>query len=327
MNHFNIRRAFVGVALACMTWGAHAQAYPNHTIQLIVPYAPGGPTDVAARIMAERLGQRIGQTIIIQNLGGAGGTVGTDVAARAKPDGYTLYFAVNSLAIFPHIRPMGSPLPFNPTDFVPIGGVAESAHVLLASKSAGFTTVAGMIAAAKAKPDTVSYGSSGIGGTTHLPLAFFANEVGIKLVHVPYKGAGPAMLDTIAGHVSMSAPGYSDSINEAVKNGTLVPLAVTSAKRLPFMPDVPTLVESGYPDMVFPIWYAIFGPKGTPPDVVNKLSAELKVIAQDPAYAKNMYAQGNVATYLPPAQLGQRLNDDIKRLGDRIKASGLKLEE
>ena len=135
------------------------------------------------------------------------------------------------------------------------------------------------------------------------------------------------MMDTIAGVVAMSAPGYSGGINEAVKNGSVVPLAVTSAKRLPFMPDVPTLAESGYPDMVFPIWYGLFGPKGLPADIVAKLSAELKAMADEPEYSKKLYAQGNVAGYMPPAQLGQMLADDIKRLGERIKASGMSFQE
>jgi tripartite-type tricarboxylate transporter receptor subunit TctC len=158
-------------------------------------------------------------------------------------------------------------------------------------------------------------------------LALFAHQAGIKLLHVPYKGGGPAMLDTIAGRVSMSTPGYSGAIDQAVADGKVIPIAVTSAKRLPFMPDVPTLAESGYPDMVFPIWYALFGPKGTPPDVVAKLTAELKAMAQEPEYAKKLYAQGNVASYMPPEQLGKLLSDDITRLGERIKASGLSFTE
>jgi len=328
LNSFtNSRRAFVAAALGIAVCGAHAQAYPTRTIQLIVPYTAGGPTDVAGRIAAQRLSERLGQTVVVSNILGAGGVVGTEAASRAKPDGYTLYFAVNSLAIFPHVRAPGNPLPFEPTDFVPIGGVAESAHVVLASKTAGFRTVAEMVAAAKKDPESVSYGSAGVGGTTHLPLALFAHQAGIKLLHVPYKGAAPAMLDTIAGRVSMSAPGYTASINEAVKSGSLIPLAVTSANRLPFMPDVPTLAESGYPDMVFPIWYAIFGPKGTPPEVVNRIGAELKAMAEEPEYGKKLNAQGNVAAYMPPAQLGKRLSDDIQRLGDRIKASGLRMAE
>ncbi|MFL6693445.1 MAG: Bug family tripartite tricarboxylate transporter substrate binding protein, partial [Ramlibacter sp.] len=153
------------------------------------------------------------------------------------------------------------------------------------------------------------------------------HRAGIKLLHVPYKGAAPALQDTMAGRVSMSAPGYSGAITEAVKAGSVVPIAVTSAKRLPFMPDVPTLAESGYPDMVFPIWYAVFGPKGTPPEVVSRVSAELKAMSEEPEYAKKLYAQGNIVWYVPPAQLGKVLSDDIARLGDRLKASGINLQE
>ncbi|MFL6692834.1 MAG: Bug family tripartite tricarboxylate transporter substrate binding protein, partial [Ramlibacter sp.] len=181
MRTFQItRRSILGAALALSAWGAQAQgSYPDRPIQLIVPYTAGGPTDVAARIMAQRLGERLGQTVVVQSILGAGGIVGTEVASRAKPDGYTLYFAVNSMAIFPYVRPPNNPLSFNPTEFVPIGGVAESAHVLVASKSAGFRTVAEMVAAAKKSPEAVSYGSAGVGGTTHLPLALFAHRAGI----------------------------------------------------------------------------------------------------------------------------------------------------
>jgi tripartite-type tricarboxylate transporter receptor subunit TctC len=328
LNQFQIRRAMLCAALGVAALGAQAQTdYPNRPIQLIVPYSAGGPTDVAARIMAQRLSERIGQSIVINNVLGAGGIVGTEQASRAKPDGYTLYFAVNSMAIFPHVRPANSPLSFNPTDFTPIGGVAESAHVVVASRQSGFHSIADMVAEAKKKPEGVSYGSAGVGGTTHLPLALFSHRAGIKLLHVPYKGAAPAMQDTIAGRVSISAPGYSGAITEAVKAGQLVPLAVTSAKRLPFLPDVPTLAEAGYPDMVFPIWYGLFGPKGLPPEIVTKLSKELQAMSQEPEYLKKLSAQGNVGWYVPPPQMGKVLGDDIKRLGERIKASGLTFEE
>jgi len=328
LNRFQIRRAMLCAVLGVAAFGAHAQSdYPNRPIQLIVPYSAGGPTDVAGRIMAQRLSERIGQPVIVQNILGAGGIVGTDQASRAKPDGYTLYFAVNSLAIFPNVRPAGSPLPFNPTDLTPIGGVAESAHAVVASKSSGLRTIADLVAEAKKKPEGLSYGSAGVGGTTHLPLALFAHRAGIKLLHVPYKGAAPAMQDTIAGRVSVSAPGYSAAIPQAVSAGQLTPLAVTSAKRLPFMPDVPTLAESGYPDMVFPIWYGLFGPKGLPPEIVAKLTRELQAMAQEPDYLKKLAAQGNVGWYVAPPQMGKVLSDDIKRLGERIKASGLTFEE
>jgi tripartite-type tricarboxylate transporter receptor subunit TctC len=327
MTKFSVRRALLAAAISLTAAGAQAQAYPNKSITLIVPYTVGGPTDVAGRLMAQRLGERLGQSIVVQNILGAGGVVGTEQAARARPDGYTLYFAVNSMAIFPHARPANSPLPFNPLDFVPIGGVAESAHVVLTNKSANIRSMADVVTMAKQRPGEVSFGSAGVGGTTHLPLAFFAHQTGINLLHVPFKGAAPAMQETMAGRIMLVAPGFSGAIPEAVKAGTLIPLAVTSAKRLPQMPEVPTLVELGYSDMVFPIWYGLFGPKGLPQDIVNRLSAELKAMASEPEYQKRMASQGNIAAYETPAELGQKLSNDIKRLGDRIKAAGLTLTE
>jgi tripartite-type tricarboxylate transporter receptor subunit TctC len=325
------RRAVLGIAGAvagiAIFSSALAADYPDRPIQLIVPYSAGGPTDVAARIMAQNLSQRLGQNLVVMSMPGAGGVIGTDYVNRAKPDGYTLLFAVNSMAIFPYTRSAKNPLPFDPNGFTPIGTVAESAHVIVANKSVGIKSIADLVDMAKKKPDGLSYGSAGVGGTSHLPLALFAHRAGIKLLHVPYKGAAPAMADTMAGVVSLSGPGYSDSVKAAVDNGSLVALAVTSAKRLPFMPDVPTLAESGYPDMVFPIWYALFAPDGTPPEVVKKLNGALKEMAADPAYQKQLYAQGNVATYMTPRQLADMLKADIAKLGARLKDAGIKLEE
>jgi tripartite-type tricarboxylate transporter receptor subunit TctC len=188
-------------------------------------------------------------------------------------------------------------------------------------------SVSDLVALAKKSPDAVSYGSAGVGGTTHLPPALFAHQAGIKVLHVPYKGAAPALMDTIAGRVTLSAPGYSGALDDPIKSGQLIPIAVTSSKRLPFLPDVPTLAEQGYPDLVFPIWYALFGPKGLPSDVVQKLSTELQAMAQEAEYAKKLYLQGNVANYIAPAALGKILVDDTRRLGERIRASGLSFAE
>lgn len=327
MKSFLIRRALLGAALSLAGLAAHAQGYPSRPIQVIVPVSAGGPTDTVARVMAQRLGERLGQSVVVQNILGAGGVVGTDQFARSRPDGYTLYMGVNSLAIYPNVRPPNNPLPFNVLEFTPLGGVAESAHVFVAGKAAGVRNIAEFVAAAKQKPEALSYGSAGVGGTTHLPPAFFAHQAGVKLLHVPYKGAAPAMQDTIAGRVSMSAPGYNGALDEMIRTGTLVPLAVTSAKRLPFLPNVPTLAESGYPDMVFPIWYALYAPKGTPSEVVTRLSNELREMAQEPEYARRLYTQGNIANYVPPERMQQILADDIKRLAERIKASGINVIE
>jgi tripartite-type tricarboxylate transporter receptor subunit TctC len=320
------RRIFAALALSIPAWAA-AQSYPNRTIEIIVPVSAGGPTDTVARVMAQRLTERLGQAVVVKNILGAGGVVGTEQAFRAKPDGYTLYMGVNSMAIYPNVRPPNNPLPFNVTDFTPIGGVADSAHVMVVSKASGLRSVSDLVALAKKSPDAVSYGSAGVGGTTHLPPALFAHQAGIKVLHVPYKGAAPALMDTIAGRVTLSAPGYSGALDEPIKSGQLVPIAVTSSKRLPFLPDVPTLAEQGYPDLVFPIWYALFGPKGLPNDVVQKLSTELQAMAQEAEYTKKLYLQGNVANYIAPAALGKILVDDTRRLGERIRASGLSFAE
>ncbi len=330
MNISSTRRVLLGavaaLGVASMT-PAQAQGYPNKPIQLIVPYSPGGPTDVVARLMAQRLGERLGQSVVVMSMPGAGGVIGTDFVARSKPDGYTILFAVNSMAIFPFTRRPDNPLPFDPLAFAPIGRVADSAHVIVANKATGFHSLADMVAAAKKKPDSVSYGSAGVGGTTHLPLAIFAHEAGISLTHVPYKGAAPAMSDTMAGMVSMSGPGYSSSVKDAIDQGMLLPLAVTSAQRLPFLPNVPTMAEQGYPDMVFPIWYALFAAKGTPPEIVDKIDNELKEMAKEPAYRKALYAQGNVPVYSTPDQLGKLLKDDIAKLGARLKAADINIQE
>jgi tripartite-type tricarboxylate transporter receptor subunit TctC len=166
-----------------------------------------------------------------------------------------------------------------------------------------------------------------VGGTTHLPVALFAHAAGIDLLHVPYKGAAQALQDTIQGTVALSAPGYSAALNDPIKEGTIIPLAVTSAQRLPFLPEVPTLVESGYPDMAFPIWYALFAPTGTPQPIIDRVSAALKELTMEPEFIKKMYAQGNHAAYVPPEALAKRLSEGTRSLGERLKASGINVVE
>lgn len=318
----------IGLGLGLTALSAQAQNYPNRVVTIVVPVAAGGPTDVVARLTATRLSERVGHPVIVQNILGGGGVVGTDSVARSKPDGYTLYLGVNSMAIYPNVRAPNNPLPFDPVkDFAPIGGIATSAHVFVVPKSLGVKSIGEFVAMAKAKPGALSYGSAGVGGTTHLPPALFAHRVGINMLHVPYKGAAPALQDTIAGRVSLSAPGYSGSLDQFVNNGSIVPIAVTSSKRLPFMPNVPTLVESGYADMSFPIWYGLFAPAQTPQDVISRLSTELEAMSKETQFRARLYAQGNVSEYIPPAQLGRMLADGIKDLAARIKASGIRVAE
>jgi tripartite-type tricarboxylate transporter receptor subunit TctC len=327
----NTRRLFLSLALGLTTGlaalasvSAHAQAYPSKYITLIVPTAPGGPTDVVARIMAQRVGEQLGQSVVILNVGGNGGLIGTEQAVRAKPDGYTLYFGFNSLATFPSLRPANNPLPFDPEhDLVPVGGIAASANVFVVRKSLGVKTLPELLALAKQKPESISYGTAGVGGTMHLPPALVAHRAGVSLLHVPFKGAGPAMQELVAGRISMAVPGYSASLDSYIKDGTLVPLAVTSAERLPFLPNVPTLAESGYPGYVFPIWYGVFAPKGTPAAVVATFTGAMEKVAKDPDFVQKLSAQGNVARYLNPEQQAQLLKDDTVRVSAQIRASGI----
>ena len=324
MKNLSTLKCLVVTICSLLAAASQAQNYPQNPIKIIVPYSAGGPTDVAARIFAERLGDKLRQPVIIQNLLGGGGLVGTEVAARAAPDGYTLYFGANSMAIYPFVKPAESSINFQATDFAAIGGIATSAHVLLASKNSGITSMSDLVQKAKTANEAVSYGSAGAGGSTHLPLAFFEKDAGIKLLHVPYKGAAPAFVDLLASRIDLSTPGYSAALNEPIQSGKVIALAVTSDKRLPFLPNVPTWAESGYPNMVFPIWYALFGPKGTPPFVVERLSQEMKAMSAEPDYVKKLAAQGNVAEFVSPRELDELLARQTVEMGKRIGALNLK---
>jgi tripartite-type tricarboxylate transporter receptor subunit TctC len=324
MKNVSTLKCLLVAIYSLLAAASQAQNYPQNPIKIIVPYSAGGPTDAAARIFAERLGDKLRQPVIIQNLLGGGGLVGTEVAARAAPDGYTLYFGANSMAIYPFVKPAESSINFQATDFAAIGGIATSAHVLLASKNSGITSMSDLVQKAKTANEAVSYGSAGAGGSTHLPLAFFEKDAGIKLLHVPYKGAAPAFVDLLASRIDLSTPGYSAALNEPIQSGKVIALAVTSDKRLPFLPNVPTGAESGYPNMVFPIWYALFGPKGTPPFVVERLSQEMKAMSAEPDYVKKLAAQGNVAEFVSPKELDELLARQTVEMGKRIGALNLK---
>ena len=325
-----LRKSVAVLALVAGSLGgfASAQPYPNHAITFITPFAAGGPTDVIARVTAKRLSERLGQPVVVQNVLGGGGVIGTEQAANAKPDGYTLYLAVNSLAIYPSVRAPANPLPFDPVkSFKAIGGIATSAHVIVVGPQLGVKTLAELVDMARKNPEKISFGSAGVGGTTHLPMAFLAHTAGVQMLHVPYKGAAPAVTDTMAGRVSVASPGYSGTLHSQIQEGKLIPLAVTSAKRLPFLPNVPTLAENGYPDLVFPIWYALFAPRDTPDAIVNRLSTELQAMSKEPEFVDMLYRQGNIAEFQTPAEVTAMVARDVKSISDRIKAAKLDVIE
>ena len=328
MHKLRYACAVMGLIAGIAGGAANAQPYPSHAVTFITPFAPGGPTDVIARVTAKRLSERIGQPVVVQNVLGGGGVIGTEQAANARPDGYTLYLAVNSLAIYPSVRAPDNPLPFDPVkSFKAIGGIATSAHVVVVGPDLGVKTLAELVDMARKNPEKISFGSAGVGGTTHLPMAFLAHSAGIQMLHVPYKGAAPALTDTMAGRVSVASPGYSGTLHSQIQEGKLIPLAVTSAKRLPFLPNVPTLAESGYPDLIFPIWYALFAPRDTPDEITNRLSSELQAMSKEPEFVEMLYKQGNVAEYLTPAEVTAMVARDVQSISDRIKAAKLDVIE
>jgi tripartite-type tricarboxylate transporter receptor subunit TctC len=328
----NLRRRAMVLAAACalglpaiVPSRAQAQAFPNKTVTFIVPFAPGGGTDITARTVAAKLTSMwSGPTVVVENRGGAGGLLGADAVAKARPDGYTLLIAnVGTQSINPTLYPK---LPYNPdTAFAPISLICELPFVLMASTKFAPSTVKELVAYAKANPDKVTYASSGSGGSPHLTAELFQLATGTQLVHVPYKGGGPAMTDLMAGHVDLLFASVLESSGN-IKTGKLKGLAVTHAKRSPALPDVPTLAEAGVKNAESGSWIALLAPAGTPAPLVDKLAADVKTVVADPEVREKLVAQGAVPQSSTPKQLQTLIDTDRARYGKIIRDKGLKVE-
>ena len=287
------KQARLGFAVALLAWAgaavAQTAAYPDKPIRFIVPYPPGGGTDVIARIVQARFQQALGQQIVIENKGGAGGSVGTEVAAKAAPDGYTVLFTLSSHTINPAIFPK---LNFDTAkDFEPVGTVASLPQILVTNPQFAANTVAEMTAMAKAKPGTVQFASVGNGSPGHLAGELQAIRTGAPLTHIPYRGGGPAVTDTIGGQVStlwVSIPAAA----QFVKQGKLKALAVSTVKRSAAFPQVPTMQEAGVADFEVDSWYAMFVPAKTPRAVIERLNKALNDVIGDPEVRDRLLAQG-----------------------------------
>ena len=278
------------VAAAIVTMGAAAAqtGYPNHPIRLIVPFAPGGSTDSQARVLADYLSRELGQQIVVVNAGGAGGTLGLNQGAKSAADGYTLVTATPSLTINPYIQ---KDIPYDPIkDFEPIALIATSPIVLVVPKDSKIKSVRDLIDMAKAKPGEIRYGSAGIGSATHLSTALFEAMAGVKLVHVPYRGAGPALLDVIAGRLDLQFEN-APSVLGHVRGGALRGIAVGSAKRSSLFPDLPTVGET-VPGYEATSWFGVLAPAKTPREVVDKINAAINKALADAAVRKQMDALG-----------------------------------
>ena len=300
-----------------------AQTYPSKPVRLIVPFAPGGFTDVVARILGQRLSVSMGQQFIIENKAGAGSTIGTDFVAKAAPDGYTLVMISTTHVISPWIY---KSMPYDPIKgFVPVTKLVDSPYVLLVNPKVPARNVQEFIALAKASPDTLRYASSGNGSSQHLMGGLFASLTGTKLQHVPYRGSSGAATDLVAGVVESSFAGVPNALTQ-VPAGRLRALAVTTAKRIPQLPDVPTLQEAGVPGYEASVWLALLAPAGTPRDIVNRLNAEVAKLMESGETRKALYEAGVEVSLSTPDALGEYMVKEMERWGKVVKDTGTKLE-
>ena len=315
--------AVLTVLAASLSVPVAAQTYPSKPVRLIVPFAPGGFTDVVARILGQRLSVSMGQQFIIENKAGAGSTIGTDFVAKAAPDGYTLVMVSTTHVISPWIY---KSMPYDPIKgFVPVTKLVDSPYVLLVNPKVPARNVQEFIALAKASPDTIRYASSGNGSSQHLMGGLFASLTGTKLQHVPYRGSSGAATDLVAGVVESSFAGVPNALAQ-VPAGRLRALAVTTAKRIPQLPDVPTLQEAGVPGYEASVWLALLAPAGTPRDIVNRLNAEVAKLMESGETRKALYEAGVEVSLSTPDALGEYMVKEMERWGKVVKDTGTKLE-
>lgn len=319
------RSALLTLGATMLARPAFAQAsFPNRAIKLVVPYPPGGSADLVGRMVAEKMSQSLGQPVVVDNKGGASGAIGSDFVSRAPPDGYTLLVALSDThAINPAVM---TQLPYDAQkDFVPVSLMATQPFLLAVGRRTPAKTLAEFVAAAKQKPGTMSYASNGTGGLQHLAMELFSRAAGIQLLHVPYKGAAPAIADVIGGQVDglfISLQGAGSNIS----GGNLRALGLVAPRRLSVAPDIATFAEQGFPNVDLTQWYALMAPKGTPPALVDKINAHVKMALASPDVADKLKAVGTEPVGGTPEQMRTFLASEIKKWADVAKAVGVKLD-
>jgi tripartite-type tricarboxylate transporter receptor subunit TctC len=316
--------AWAGILLS--PTAALAQSdYPNKPVKLIVGFAPGGSTDIVARIVAQKLGERLGQTIVVDNRAGAGGTIGADAAAKAPPDGYTLTLGTTST----HAIAAGaySKLPYNPvTDFTPISLVAITPYLLVVNPQVPAQNLKEFLALAKSQPGKLNYASAGNGTATHLAMEMLKDAAKVDLVHIPYKGNAPADTAILAGEVQ-AVFGSMPALLQNAKANKVRPLAVGTAARSPALPDVPTVAEQGYPGFEAALWLGIMGPANMPKPVVDRLHKEIVAIVATPEFKASMDANGaEPIASKSPEEFREMLRGQVDKYGKITKAIGIKLD-
>jgi tripartite-type tricarboxylate transporter receptor subunit TctC len=301
-----------------------AQGYPNRLVTLVVPFPPGGGTDTGGRIIAEQLSKRWGQTVVVDNKGGAAGQIGAELVAKAKPDGYTLLLGnIGTQAINPSLYPK---MAYDPDKaFAPISLLAELPLVMMVNPGVPAQTAAEFIALAKSRPGQMSYSSAGAGGAPHLTAEMFKDQTRTFVLHVPYRGGGPAVADLLAGHVQLSFMTALEASGH-IKSGKLRALAVTSDKRLPALPEVPTLAEGVLPGFNAISWLGLLAPTGTPRDIVDKVAADVRAVLADEAVKARFVSLGGVPRATTPQEFTQLIASDRQRYAQIIRSRKITVE-
>jgi tripartite-type tricarboxylate transporter receptor subunit TctC len=313
----------LGVIVMGAAMLAQAQTYPTKPVRLIVPFPAGGPVDITARIIGPKVSEALGHNLIIDNRGGASSIIGSDLVAKSPPDGYTLLICTTTNAINVSLIPK---IPYDMSrDFEPVGQIVITTSLLTAHPSLPVKSVKELIALAKARPGQITYGSAGNGSPSHLAGELLKTMSGINLLHVPYKGGGPAAVEQVAGQVQLSflsAP----AVVPFIKNGRLRALAVTNARRSLVLPDLPTIAEAGLPGYESEGWSALFAPARTPAAVVQRLYSEFAAAVRDNDVRAKLIAAGTEPALTSPEALGKKVRDEIARWGKVVKASGMKID-
>lgn len=319
-----MKRILAAVLVALAAPSALAQSWPSRPIRLMVPFPPGGSTDIVARIVAQKMGERLGQPMVIENRGGAGGTLGTAQVAKAAPDGYSLTVATTSThVVAPSVY---ARLDYDPVkDFTPVGLMAVTSYLLVIHPSVPAKNLQEFIALAKAKPGKFNYASAGVGSTTHLSMEMLKSVSGTFMLHIPYNGNGPAGAATVGGQVEALFGSLPALLGHA-KGGRVRPIAVGTLKRSPSLPDVPTVAESGYPGFDASLWLALMGPAGLPQAVVDRLNRDLVAVVTAADTRSALDKAGAEPLTGTPAELAAMVRDGVPKYAKIVKTAGVKAE-
>jgi len=313
----------IGAALALCATLASAQGYPNKPVKVVVPFTPGSATDILARTLGQKLSEQWGQPVIVENRAGAGGTIGAGVVAKSPPDGYTLMVHSSGHAVNASMYPT---LPYDTTkDFVDVATLGGQPNVLVVAPASGLRTVADLIAAAKKSPGALNYGSAGIGSGTHVNAEKFKLAAGIDAVHIPYKGTPEAITDTMTGRVTYFFSPISSALPN-IREGKLVALGVSTAKRSSALPNVPTIAESGLPGFDYNLWVGLWAPAGTPQDIVDKINADVAKVLAMPDVRERLAALGAEPMVMTSADFRKFMREEIDDAAKVVKAAGIKAQ-